>query len=157
MFTQTPDNYASLYGNLQYGFESVDTKDVTINVMDYNKGVCIGVKKFYSTSDLYVNVAPIIRPLATPTLSTKEMAFLSNENFGHITVELEACDEDDTIVATSDTRIFTLSRQGEEGQSALSTMPDERLIALNECDIVSAIGEPQSEVQATISYHQFDE
>ncbi len=149
MYTQLPINYSSLYDELQYRLQITSKKDVTIVINDYNSSECIGVKKFYSTSDLTLNVAPIIRPFAMYTLESNPTGFLDNARQGFVTVQLEAS-ADDTIIATSVDHTFTLSHSRESANSIVSTMPHQRLLSLGEQDIITVIGETNSAINATL-------
>ncbi len=133
MFTSYPQNYQSLYSQLIYRYEEAAESDITLFITDSTSDELIGVKKFYSTTTAQLNIAPIIRPYALPSVVVAESGFVEGSNAGAI--EVAVSDDDDNA---TESRIFTLSLYDESEVGLLSVFePLQRVISIGESDLLT--------------------
>ncbi|MFR9652976.1 MAG: hypothetical protein SNG47_04095 [Rikenellaceae bacterium] len=67
MFTNNPEYFSASLENLIFEYESDEVKDLTVEIRDaYTLGE-IGNKLFFSSSHIFINVAPYLRHLSEPT------------------------------------------------------------------------------------------
>ncbi len=156
MFTETPNNYQSLYDEQQYRLETASASTFLIRITDYESGELLGVKKFYSTDDLLINISPIIRPYAIPQTPQQTTTFESAERYGYAIVDLAAISDEGTIY-TSGSRIFTISRGDESATGPVTTLSLQRLISVGEADSLTIRCAANVTVRADVNYYSVEE
>ncbi|MFI3331896.1 MAG: hypothetical protein SNI51_00185 [Rikenellaceae bacterium] len=143
MFINIPNNYSSMWGELIYEYNSTDDTDLVVEIQDDTTDETTGVKKFYSTSSLKLNVAPLLfesmlpepQPLVTG-ISTPE------RGFPKISIIIDS--------ESSLSRRFTYAKEEVEPPLMLSTMPNDRLLAVSECDSISILLPEDGVLTATL-------
>ncbi len=157
MFTQTPNNYQSLYDELNYQLELDETTTAMVQISDYNSGELLGVKKFYSTQSFSVNPAPIIRPYAIPASPAIATQFETTERYGYVTVKLfvESADGSESYISTPLT--YTLSKSTESTTGAVTTRSTDRLISVGESDTLTLRCEHGFEIDVRVNYYGADD
>ncbi|MFR9620686.1 MAG: hypothetical protein SNH63_05635 [Rikenellaceae bacterium] len=150
MFTQTPENYQSFLGDLVYRFETEYTTDIIMDIRDFESGETLGVKKFYSSPDLYLNIAPIINTLVECSTPSATTGFVDPLTQGCVTIEVEAFDSEYDSLHTTLPLTFTLSRNTETTPALLTTLAQQRLIASGERDLLTLLGETNAPITAIV-------
>ncbi len=145
MFTTTPSNYGSLYSEQLYVFNNGNAQDCTITIKDAESGATLGVKKFYDTVEASINISPIVRPYAIPSLERSTSGFVTTSNEGSIRVVLVADDG-----TQSDERLFILSREDQLADSQFTTIASERTISLGDCERLCFSVSDRSEMVAEV-------
>lgn len=153
MFTQTPNNYQSLYNEIDYQLELDEINTTLVQITDCNTGELLGVKKFYSTQSFSVNVAPIIRPYAIPNTPAIATQFETAERYGYATVKLFVATEDGSESYISTPLTFTISKSNESETGAITKLPTQRLISVGESDSITVRCETGFEINAYVKYY----
>ncbi len=129
MFINIPENFSSTYGELLYEYQSTTSTDLKFTVTATRTDEVLGVKKLYDTTSATINVAPLVRNIATPKAERLEMGF-SVPDHTSVGVEVEC---DDTTAAV---RYFVAATEKPTTNTQLTTMPTSRNIAIGEQDSV---------------------
>ncbi len=155
MFTTYPENYSSLYSELLYSYSTDSSSessteeegDLTLYIVDVATDDILGVKKFYASTTAQINIAPIVRSYAYPSVVTAESGFVTDSTSG--TIEVVVADDNDL---QSESRRFTLSRSSENQIGLLSTLPAlKRTMVLGESELLTFRVDPTKSVTVTQS------
>ncbi|MEG1622348.1 MAG: hypothetical protein RR330_03135 [Alistipes sp.] len=138
IFTQFPNNYASLYQPLIYAFEDQEPpRTLDVEIMDAPSGKILAAKRLYRTSSGEIDIAPILQRMVQfqPTTNLTTGFELAAKRSMTISLRIGA----DASVA----RTFLASEQLLEPSVLHTTLPLERLIARGEADeltLMSGVG-----------------
>ncbi len=142
MFTNIPNNYSSMWGEIIFEYASTTDSDIVINIYDTQTSDQLGVKKFYSTSSAKINIAPLLFDSIFPSPQLSNTNLVNNPSVGFARIKLEAGGE------ASDQLTFTYAKEQVTPPAVLSTMPKERMLYSGENDQIVVI----APAGTTISY-----
>lgn len=131
MFINIPNNFASMWGELNFEYSCTDDTDIVIEIINDVTDETIGVKKFYSSSSAKVNVAPLIFDSMLPEATSRTTSGISLPSTGFPRIRVTA---DST---SSDTLQFTYATEQVQAPSLLTTLPTNRLLYAGESDQVA--------------------
>ncbi len=132
MFINIPNNYSSMWGELTFEYNSTLDSDIVITVKDEITEEVVAVKKFYSSTDAKINVAPILFDTMLPT-ATKMDSGVTTPTVGFPKISVLAGSD------TTDTLTFTYAREAVEPPIVLTTMSSNRLLYPNESDSITVL------------------
>ncbi len=134
MFTNTPNNYASLWGDLIFEYTSSSAEDVEFEVYDDVADEKIGVKKFYSVTSSKINIAPMLFDLMLPAPDVSPTTASMRPQTGFPRVRVAVGTEE------SEPLTFTYAKEDLGEQIVLRTMPRNRILYRGEGDQITLIG-----------------
>lgn len=132
MFTGIPANLSSLYLELTYSYYTSHTGDFTFKIFENQTDKLLGVKKFYQTTTVQLNIAPHIRPFAIPNIELHEMGFVTPYRQGNVSVYVTVDDNS----AASGVRQFSISRGAIETPGLVTSLPSVRSISAGESELL---------------------
>ncbi len=153
MFTATATSYGSLYNEQNYSFNSTSVEDQTFEIREVQSGDLLGVKKFYNTSGTTLNISPIVRPFATPSLPEIVTEFVDSAAYGAITIEVtkSGTADDGATEVTSGESVLTLSKSNEDELGLLTTLPLQRSMSMGERELLALRVDPELSTKITVS------
>ncbi len=133
MFINTPNNFASMWGELNFEYSCTDDTDIVIEIINDVSGDVIAVKKFYSSSSAKINVTPILfnLMLPQPVRAASTSMLLPSSGFPRIRAEVDA-EQCSGIY-------FTYATTDIEAPAMLTTLPTDRLLYSDECDQIAIV------------------
>lgn len=144
MFTNIPNNYASMWGELTFEYSSTTDSDVVINIYETLSDTLLGVKKFYSTSSAKINIAPMLFDTYFPAPQSDPTSGLKVPTNGFVYLRLEAGDE------SCEERTFTYAKSQIEAPQILTTLPTERILYKGESDTVTVVAPADTYIKYTL-------
>ncbi len=143
MFINIPNNYSSMWGELIYEYNSTDDTNLVVQLRDDMTDEIVAVKKFYSTSDLKLNVAPLLFNSMIPQASYSTSGVATCER-GFPKISLIIGSE------SSSSRRFTYASGVVEPPLLLTTMPTGRMLSAHQCDSLTILLPEESTFAAAI-------
>lgn len=152
MFESIPSNFKSLFAELNYSFvTSDDEREITISVYNADDNELCGTKRFYDSSAVSINIAPIIRNYAIPSAVKGNVGFVESLNSGFISVFVE-----EQMGESTDSRTYLFSRSDSTESEILTSMPMERTIAKGESEMVTIRSEKGAMLVARLTYYSYN-
>ncbi len=145
MFTNIPNNYSSMWGELIFEYNSSTESDVVINIYDALTSTLLGVKIFYSCSSAKITIAPLIFDSMFPSIEATPITYVNNPISGFPRIVLF------TDSTSTEELIFTYSKSAVAAPMFLTTMPLERIIYAGEQDRVVVIAPEDSSISYKIA------
>ena len=130
-FTTTPTDFESFGNDILYSFQTDTSKDVIAKVIDNATQKVIGTKRFVAVTDGVINVSPYLRAQADLVPVYGGTGFYNSPNrLFSVTVDVDG--------VVSQPRVFT-SSAAIGARPIISSMPQKRSIAWDECDEIVII------------------
>lgn len=133
MVINIPSNFSSIYEDLVYEFKYDEESDVVIEINDTRTDEVIGVKKFYSTSTVKLNIAPLIFDSMLPEPQAVTLSGVVDPALGFPRISLTSGS------TTTIDRYFTYAKSELAGPALMTTMPQERILNVGERDAIYTI------------------
>lgn len=130
IFTQLPEQFASIQGNLLYRFTGVSTTETFLTILNVRNGAVLGSKRFYKTTQGITDIAPMIRKSIRFIPSTG-LTGVCDSNSRTVRVQLSG---DSTF---SLARTFIAARRNATPPEILTTMPHRRIIPRGASDEIT--------------------
>ncbi len=155
MFTTLPNNFDSLHNECIFAYADTSdgdsVSDKVVDILNSDTDVTLLVKKFYSTCDFQVNVAPIVRSLTYPNIVAAECGFVPSSQIEQGVMRVHVADDDNE----SSSVILTQSRHGEPLRGVVTSMPKspDRVISRGEREYIKIYLDAAEQV--TITQRQY--
>ena len=133
-FTQIPQQYAPLGGELRYAVSREEAGNVDIRIAGAADAALLGAKRFAAVTEAAFDAAPYLRRQLRFVPATGKTGFYSAGG-RTVSVVVEASETDGgTIAATSPARTFLPGVEAPAGSCLRTSMPLNRLIPEGACD-----------------------
>lgn len=133
-FTQIPQQYAPLGGELRYAVSREEAGNVDIRIAGAADAALLGAKRFAAVTEAAFDAAPYLRRQLRFVPATGKTGFYSAGG-RTVSVVVEASETDGgTIAATSPARTFLPGIEAPAGSCLRTSMPLNRLIPEGACD-----------------------
>lgn len=133
-FTQIPQQYAPLGGELRYAVSREEAGNIDIRIAGAADAALLGAKRFAAVTEAAFDAAPYLRRQLRFVPATGKTGFYSAGG-RTVSVVVEASETDGgTIAATSPARTFLPGVEAPAGPCLRTSMPLNRLIPEGACD-----------------------
>ncbi|MFI3264000.1 MAG: hypothetical protein SNG38_00285 [Rikenellaceae bacterium] len=151
MFTNIPNNFSSLWGELPYEYNITDSTNFIIEIIESSSRDILGVKKFYSSSSAKLNLAPLLFETMLPDASQLQFSTTITAACGFPAVALSDTQSE------SERRTFSYARGDVSPYTFLTSMPGNRLLYDGECDIITLLAPSETTLSYSISGIRFSD